>query len=264
MPELAEVAYYSKQWAPGIGQCVSGIWINIAARCCRSLSQQTACRIFEGASLFKILTHGKRMLFAFSDNVWLEIHLGMTGRLYSRERGSDREKHDQLVLSLANKDLAFNDSRQFGKAKLHECPDVPDWWRALPPQPMDSAFTPELFASYCAGRKRKGLKSFLLHQEHFPGIGNWMADEILWQSAIDPRRLVGSLSSDEGLRVYQSIVDVSRGAMASIAIDYRNPPADWLFSRRWKPGGICPKTHEALARDTIGGRTTCWSPTWQN
>ena len=40
-------------------------------------------------------------------------------------------------------------------------------------------------------------------------------------------------------------------------------PPTWLFTHRWRRGGRCPKTGRPLAYATIGGRTTCWSPTRQ-
>jgi hypothetical protein len=36
-----------------------------------------------------------------------------------------------------------------------------------------------------------------LVQERFPGVGNWMADEILWRACIHPSKRCGQLSDDE-------------------------------------------------------------------
>ena len=46
----------------------------------------------------------------------------------------------------------------------------------------------EKVADFLQRRARAPIKAVLLMQERFPGIGNWMADEILWRAAIHPAR----------------------------------------------------------------------------
>ena len=108
-------------------------------------------------------------------------------------------------------------------------------------------------------------------QERFPGIGNWMADEILWRAAIHPQRRAGSLPPTEIRTLWRECRRVARLALRIIAGhgDVLPPdlnahiPRTWLFHHRWADGGRCPKTHEPLLRAAVGGRTTCWSPAQQ-
>jgi len=108
-------------------------------------------------------------------------------------------------------------------------------------------------------------------QERFPGIGNWMADEILWRAAIHPARPAGSLTPDEIKILWRKTREVARDALEKIAghggrlpPDLNvNIPKSWLFHHRWRDGGRCPKTGVLLERAEIGGRTTCWSPARQ-
>ena len=108
------------------------------------------------------------------------------------------------------------------------------------------------------------LKPLLLMQEIFPGVGNWMADEILWRSRLAPARRVKSLSDYERKTLYEQLRWVCRYALRIVGDDWGDFPNSWLFNHRWKDGGICPLTEKPLKRDTVGGRTTCWSPTWQH
>ncbi len=264
MPELAEVAYHAKQWKSGVGEQLRVAVANGNSRVFRDVDLSTFREKLDGKILERIFTHGKRMLFQLSGDLWLGVHLGMTGSLGCYELNREHEKHDHLVLGTGNIQLVFNDPRQFGKIDLWVSRGLPDFWRALPPQPMDDGFTLDLFLGYCVRRRRSVLKSFLLLQECFPGIGNWMADEILWRARLDPRSRVGSLSDKESQDLYESLRFVSLGAMQCIAVDYGDPPRSWLFSHRWKAGGICPETNVTLDRIVIGGRTTCWSPAWQS
>lgn len=264
MPELAEVFYYASQWKRAAGERFELERLSLTARCCRALGKEAAQEAFSGVTLLDGYTHGKRMLFAFDGGVYLEVHLGMTGALRREALGARLEKHDHFALTSGRSMLVFRDPRQFGKLALHRSREVPAWWLELPPQPLDKAFTRRRLAAACELRGRRPLKSFLLDQEHFPGVGNWMADEILWQARLRPSRRVASLDDEERENLFGSIQQVCRVAMETVGKDYRDPPEDWLFHCRWRAGGTCPKTGKSLARETIGGRCTCWSPTWQH
>lgn len=263
MPELAEVAFHAKAWSDAIGGNIERVFVNDLARCCRELDQNRLSERLLGRSLLDFRTHGKRMLFEFSGGIWLGVHLGMTGKLENLDRGLLKRKHDHFVFETKGRVFAFNDSRQFGKIELFESEHLPDFWLLLPPAILDAVFDRALFEDYCNRRSRRPLKAFLLLQECFPGVGNWMADEILWQSRLAPSRKVEDLSKAECDALFKSIKFVCQGAMDNVAVDYSDPPENWLFRHRWKPGEICPQTGRVLARETIGGRTTCWSPDWQ-
>lgn len=205
------------------------------------------------------------MLFAFSGGVYLEAHLGMTGSLHRFDPGYDEAKYDHFALKSDQTVLVFRDPRQFGKLKLHDSePDrLPEWWSDLPPEPHAEAFTREHFDEILSSRKGSVLKALLLKQELFPGVGNWMADEILWRAKIRPDRRLSSLNKKERGALFSESKWVCREALRIIGKDYSDPPASWLFLHRWKDGGICPVSKKPLRRDSIGGRTTCWSPAVQ-
>lgn len=90
-----------------------------------------------------------------------------------------------------------------------------------------------------------------------------MADEILWRARIRPDRAAKALTPEERAALYKALRSVCHEAIRIIGADYSDPPESWLFRHRWRDGGVCPKSGEPLKRDTIGGRTTCWSPAWQ-
>ncbi len=263
MPELAEVAFFCRQWSPGQGSAIQAVRMNKAVRCFREVAPVPLSRNLRDNRLLSSQTHGKRMLFQFDRGVWVGIHLGMTGSLLIRENEEQLEKHDHLALKTKIGWLVFNDPRQFGKVECFLCPDIPESWNRLPLEILSPQYDYSYFCSILAKRKRGPLKSLLLVQECFPGIGNWMADEILWKARIRPDRTAVSLSEKESRSLFRALKFVCRGAMKYIAPDYSDPPKSWLFQHRWKAGGHCPKTGAELSRSTIGGRTTCWSADWQ-
>ena len=208
--------------------------------------------------------HGKQMLFVFGGKHWLGVHLGMTGKTSMQNVGYERAKHDHLLIKMGNgQQLVFSDPRMFGRVRYAEGDDSPEWWRGLPPQILSAEFTRARMNAFLDRRAKAPLKAVLLMQETFPGVGNWMADEILWRARIRPATRACDLGPRKRIQLYDTLIEVCKDAMRVIAPNWSKPPAEWLFNHRWKDGGICPKTGGTLVREDIGGRTTCWSPKWQ-
>ncbi len=100
-------------------------------------------------------------------------------------------------------------------------------------------------------------------QSGFAGIGNWMADEILWRAGIAPNRKSGAIEAKERTALLRATRFVARESLRIIGHDYSDPPDSWLIHERWKASGICPRHGTELQRATIGGRTTAWCPICQ-
>ena len=69
----------------------------------------------------------------------------------------------------------------FGKLRLDETEGsaiMPEWWNSLPPEILSDNFTKILVSEFVSRFPKTPLKTLLLDQRAFPGIGNWMADEI--------------------------------------------------------------------------------------
>src|SRR5262245_15590976 len=180
MPELAEVEFFRRKWSAGRGQVVRRVDLHPGKRPFRGTDTTALRRWLKGRRLIESETHGKRMLFRFSGESWLGIHLGMTGELRVEPPGFRAGPHDHLVLRQKHHTLVFSDPRQFGRIRFHRGIEPPAWWRDLPPALTSSAFTLPRMRDYLARHARAPIKAVLLAQAGFPGVGNWMADEILW------------------------------------------------------------------------------------
>ncbi len=259
MPELAEVQWFSRQWDPGRGKPVLKVHIQPQARVFRG-ENVSAFQKLRGQQLLETRTHGKHMLFAFSGGLWLSGHLGMTGEILTLAPLHRPEKHDHLVLQTGDGALVFRDPRMFGRLSLHIAPSAPEWWTALPPEIMSKGFTVNLVRDFLKRRARTPLKALLLEQEAFPGIGNWMADEAMWQLRLHPGTPAGSADPHA---LHQVLRKITGTALRTIGRDWSDPPRAWLFQHRWKAGANCPRCRSALARETLRGRTACWCPCCQ-
>jgi formamidopyrimidine-DNA glycosylase len=106
-------------------------------------------------------------------------------------------------------------------------------------------------------------KGLLLDQSFAAGVGNWIADEILYQAGIDPRARVADLS-DADLRSMRTRLK----AIIDLAVREKSQssryPRSWLFHYRWgKPKGAVDARGEAISFATVAGRTTAWVPARQ-
>lgn len=288
MPELAEAEFFRKRWhLAGRGGGLAGVHTHDRAKIFRGVSPAAIRRALTGTRYLGSEARAKQMAFRFGAPrarggavaAWLGIHLGMSGELRVEAGDYAPRKHDHLILRVAGpgrrkadrRSLVFTDPRMFGRVQFHRGPNPPDWWSRIAPEIISASFTAEAVAAFLRRRARAPIKSVLLMQERFPGIGNWMADEILWRATIHPGRRSGDLSPREIQVLWRECRRVCRAALATIAGrgDYLPPdlnahiPRSWLFWHRWADGGRCPKTGQPLARAEIGGRTTCWSPARQ-
>jgi formamidopyrimidine-DNA glycosylase len=264
MPELAEVEYFRKRWNPGLGRKVVGVRLNPKARVGRGVDARALAKALTGAKLIESLAAAKQMAFRFTGGAWLGVHLGMTGRLEAGDAEREPTPYDHFQLTMAGgKELVFVDPRQFGRIQFWQGEGVPPWWAKIPPAILSDAFTPGLVAAFLRRRARTSIKAVLLMQERFPGIGNWMADEVLWRAGFHPEAKAGAFGPKAVRKLYATLRTVCAEAMAVIGKDWSDPPDAWLFNHRWQDGGRCPRAKKPLVRAEVGGRTTCWSPTRQ-
>ncbi|MEO5803605.1 MAG: DNA-formamidopyrimidine glycosylase family protein [Verrucomicrobiota bacterium] len=263
MPELAEVEYYRKQWNGGLKQKILSVQMHSGKRIFRGLALASFEQTIVGALFLESWAHGKQMLFHFSKNAWLGLHLGMTGKLRVEKSPFTPGKHDHLVLHQKKQALVFSDPRQFGRVLFHHGASEPAWWSNLPAPLISARFTLSSLKTFLKRHGKAPIKAVLLMQAGFPGVGNWMADEILWQSKIHPRLATGKIPEKNLKALFQKTRFVSAQALKIVGEDFSDPPKSWLFQYRWKKKGKCPRCGEILQHATIGGRTTCWCPACQ-
>jgi formamidopyrimidine-DNA glycosylase len=258
VPELAEVEFYRKQWDAGLRQKIVRVDWHKGKRLFRGVNEKRLAAALTGATYLDSEAQAKLMCFRFSGGGWLGIHLGMSGELRVEAADFVPGKHDHLVLVQKSRALIFSDPRMFGRVHFGEGKRPPDWWTKLPPAVTSPEFTLDMVTAFLKRRARLAVKAALLVQTVFPGVGNWMADEILWRARIDPRALCGKLTAKQMEAIWREAREVCAGALATVGQGFSDPPADWFFHQRWTNDGICPRDGLGLKTATIGGRTTRW------
>jgi formamidopyrimidine-DNA glycosylase len=263
MPELAEVEWYRKQWNTGRGKNIIDVRMHPRKRVFRGTNTRGLREGLIGEKLLNSNARGKRMLFKFSGDNWLGIHLGMTGQIRSESAGFPPSKHDHLVLYQSERALVFTDSRQFGRVRFHHGQKEPDWWNTAVPEIVSAEFTQRFLDRFLNRRRKAPIKAVLLLQDGFPGIGNWMADEILWRAKVLPSKRTRKLTRRERAAIFRAAKFVVKRSLETLGRDFSDPPKNWLIHQKWKRDGVCPLHRTPLRHAIIGGRTTAWCPRCQ-
>ncbi len=170
-----------------------------------------------------------------------------------------------LKLHLHTRDgtgIVGTDPRRLGRVWLGSAPEAEPRVKRLGPDAFDDLpSVTEL--RMLLGRRRIPIKAVLLDQSALSGIGNWIADEVLYQSGIAPKRSAATLTATEVAALRRSIRSVLARAV-KVGAEHRRFPKSWLFEHRWGgTRGVGQIAGEPIVREEVGGRTTAWVPTRQ-
>ncbi len=192
MPELPEVEVTKLGIAPFLeGNVISKIAVyQPQLRWMVPDEVQLACQ-----QSINSVTRRAKYLFINTDVRALVMHLGMSGKMRVVDIALPRKKHDHIEIELATgKKLVFNDARRFGSC-LWQSPTEPPLkiLRALGPEPLTDEFDANVLFSKSRG-KLAPVKSFIMDNAVVVGVGNIYANESLFKSGIDPRRVAGKVS----------------------------------------------------------------------
>src|SRR5256885_1279207 len=162
MPELAEVEFYRKQWDSGKKQKIIAVALHGEKRIFRCTDPKRLRAKLAGQRLLGSEARGKQMLFGFSGNLWLGIHLGMTGKIWTAPADFRPDKHDHLVLFHKNGALVFSDMRQFGLVRFDQGPEPPEWWSSIAPAVTSRHFTQKKMDGFLKAHGKLPIKAALL------------------------------------------------------------------------------------------------------
>jgi formamidopyrimidine-DNA glycosylase len=202
---------------------------------------------------------GKLLVLDLDDGTRLGLRFGMTGRLlvddaaaierlqYSSPAANPAWDRFRLVFDDGG-DLVIRDPRRLGGVSIDPLEERLG---------VDAlALTPDDLVA-ALGTSVTPLKARLLDQSRVAGIGNLLADEILYDVGLDPARPAGGLTADEMARLAVGIPTTVRELMGrggSHTGDVRAAAA---------ADGLCPRDGTPLVRRQIGGRTTYSCPVHQ-
>jgi len=264
MPELPEVETIRRQLAPAVeGRMLDRLRID-DARWCAPLAPGEVAAAVEGRTIERLGRRGKYLVFELAGDVFLVVHLRMTGTLlydpapgtpYARVRFELGDGHH----------LLFCDPRRFGTGELALGPERLDQFfdARLGVEPLGDELTIDHLRAL-ARRSRAPIKAFLLDQTKIAGVGNIYADEALFRARIHPLRRTSQLTGSQLEALRDAIVTTLELGIdhgGSTIDDFRHPDGvsgsfqnEFLVhTRRGEP---CPNCGREIVKFVAAGRGT--------
>jgi formamidopyrimidine-DNA glycosylase len=263
VPEILEVERYRVLAEKGLGRAITKVWMVDGRYGRGGTTPRRLSAALKGRTFTAARRRGKLMLLDTDDGPTLGVRFGMTGGLVV----DDTEQLDRLLYGpgvfgeqwvRARVDFAdgghltFHDPRRFGSLEL-----APDEDRLGPDALGVSKRELAEALAVRPGGTAAPLKARLLDQERLAGVGNLLADEMLWRAGLDPGRRT-SLRDDELATLHTAL----RATLRQLGRRGGSHMGDLMEERR--TGGHCPLDGTALRRATVGGRTTYWCPEHQH
>lgn len=259
MPEGVEIEMYRLHGEAMVGETIASIVANDDWFLKGDTTEPELVDALVGATVTEARRIGKLMILDLSSGHRLGLRYGMTGRLivgddsaieyleYSSQRNEPAWDRFQMTFE-SGLEMRIRDPRRLGGVEL---------------DPDESKLGYDVFTITVGQLKERvlvgtmALKARLLDQSRIAGVGNLIADEVLWRTGIDPARSADSLDDNEVRRLQRNL----RSVVATFLEDGGS------HTGRLQParirGGHCPRDGAELLRREIGGRTTYSCPEHQ-
>jgi formamidopyrimidine-DNA glycosylase len=231
---------------------------------------------------FASLVAGRRVGQASARGRWLLVPLETGYVLVLGECGGKVRLHPagSPVPEAHHLRLDFDDgsaltvmTTMWGAMELHEAgrEQERDYIRGMRPTPVDPAFTPAYFEELLAelgGDRKRSVKSLLTQDQLIPGLGNAIAQDIMFRARVHPRRALMDLDPRRRRALFDAIVATVGDA---IALGGRNDEVD-LFGNpgryvrlmdRSAAGRPCPECGTTIQKIQYLGGACYLCPTCQ-
>jgi formamidopyrimidine-DNA glycosylase len=226
MPELPEVETIRRRLAALVeGRTLRSLEI-LDPRWCEPLAPDALRDALEGRAIERLDRRGKYLIVELAGEVFLLMHLRMTGTLLYDAPPDARYVRVRFDLDDGHL-VSFCDPRRFGTGQLALGGAALDAFldARLGVEPLGADFTTEQL--YLQTRNRRApIKAVLLDQRRIAGVGNIYANEALFRSAIHPLREAGRLTRAQVAALRDAVVaslEAGLNAGGATIDDFRHP-----------------------------------------
>ena len=296
MPELPEVETVMRGLIPVLlGRSIVGVELRRSGL--RFPFPVDFAARLKGRQILGLHRRAKYILVNLDDGHCLLVHLGMTGRFtvlgnkslpqnlgeFYFEKGAvdaGSGLHDHVVFTLEDGvRVVYTDHRRFGVMDLLHQSELASHrlLKNIGVEPLGNEFSGAFLASRFR-KKSAPLKAALLDQRIIAGLGNIYVNEVLYRSALSPRRKAGTLVRKIGHdarlnNLVRHVRDVLNEAIAAGGSTLRDFSAtdgsEGAFQQQFavydREGENCPRTgcRGIIRRIVQSGRSTFYCPSCQ-
>ena len=276
MPELPEVETIRKDLEGAIvGAIITDIWTDTPKMLSPSFKSVKAESV--GKKIVAVKRRAKVLMIDLEGGKCLLIHLKLSGRILLRKPLTKEDIYTHIKIILKLKDgspleFRFCDLRKFGYVKLANDEELKKVREGLGPEPLDD-LTLEYFQKTLA-KSGKPVKTLLMDQEKFSGIGNIYANEAFFAAKVLPMRPAKSLSAEESEKLFNGVLKVIKEGLDNRGTTAKDDFYLDAFGRAGnnesnlkvyqKNGTDCLVCKGKIQRVNLGGRGTFFCPNCQH
>ncbi len=236
---------------------------------------------------------GKQLSLSLQNGLVLLFHLKMTGQVvyfpFSQKGVFQKRnvlghptkdsfknlpnKSTRLIFTFSDHSkLFFNDQRKFGWVRLFTQNNLVEFQKNIGFDILSPEFTFKYFYSQLKQSSR-AIKTILLDQSKFAGIGNIYANDALFLSHLHPQTPANKITSFKAKNLYQNIINIIKESLShggSTAKDNKYIHPDGSFGQHQYHFRVYQKENQAclvcqtpIKRIIVGSRGTFYCPKCQ-
>ena len=170
---------------------------------------------------FERLTSGKKVGEAWAKGKWLFIPLEpgyllllgeCGGKVLYHPPGSKVPKKYHLYITFCDDSFLTATTLMWGAMELYERGKEQDreYVKGMRPTPVEAEFTFDYFSALIddlAAGKKRSAKGLLTQDQIIPGLGNAIAQDILFRAQLHPRHPIDDLSASQRQALFDAILD---------------------------------------------------------
>lgn len=270
MPELPEVETLRRDLVELEDRVIRSMTVDDEMLLGGGLSPGRFAERVEGETIRNVERIGKYCLLKL-EAATLLFSLRMTGNLIRREEsGPERDRY--VLFELDEGFLEFSSVRRFSNVHFYGTtdPEAIDKVEKLGRDPLHDGLSVEDVKPLLENRTAP-IKTLLMNQELFAGLGNIYASEGCHTAGIDPRRGVQSLSEselDDLMEATTEVLEKAIGLGGSSISDFTSVDGEngsyqdhfFVYDREDEECRSCGGT---IRRTELAGRSTFWCPECQ-
>lgn len=287
MPELPEVETIRRGLIRQIkNRKIIDVWIEPGFKAKISPNVRKFLAVLKNKKISAIKRRAKLMIFQLTDELFVLVHLKMTGQLVYRKDGRRTiggghpiktdvlpNKFTRVIFTFVDKThLYFNDIRKFGYLKLVKLVQLNKELSKYGPEPLEKNFNFDYFKKILkTGQKRK-IKNLLLDQGLIAGLGNIYSDEICFGAGVRPTRKISNLNSANREMLFLQIKKILKKALkykgTSVDTYVESGGGQGRFQNYLnvygRAGEKCLRCQRGLIKKIkLNGRSSCFCPICQ-
>ena len=237
--------------------------------------QNNLAKKLSNATVIEIVRRGKYFFWHMDNDYSVICHLGMTGMWSKAENYDDIavKKHVHIVCELGQKNYVYyHDPRRFGMFIIVKTKDL------LQHRALKNIGCDLLSQDFCydlvinkLGKMTSNIKTALLNQKLFAGVGNIYACEALFVAGINPHTICKNLSKQKIILLIATIKQIITKAISfqgSTISSYKSSDGksmgsfqnELLVYGKNKLNCDCSKPNHNIVKVFIGGRATYFCP----